>query len=158
MPDIWPNYASTQTVCSRRINAYEPVWTLTGVKTRGGLSILHPQLSRIRVKSPSSWEKVIPQRMTNYLLAVLRSLTAHHPRTTMRLNPKRGPCADPADMSVACVVGYEERPVETYAIRNSPLNMCLSDSRVWLLRCCLCITHSGQPLSRIWFLFPLSGG
>ena len=140
------------------MNACEPVWRLTGVKTREGLSILHPQLGQIRVKSPSSWEKVIPQQTTNYLLVALRSLTAHHPRTTQRLNPKRGPRADPTDPSVACAAGYEERPAEIDAIQSWPSNMCLSGSGVWLLGFCPCITHLGQPLPRIWFLFPLSGG
>ena len=107
------------------------------------LSILHPQLSQIRVKSPSSWEKVIPQQKTNYLMVALRSLTAYHPRTTQRLNPKRGPCADPTDPLVERAVGYEERPVETDTIRNWPSNMCLFNSGVWLLSFRLCITHSG---------------
>ena len=53
-PDRWPNYANMKTNYCRRMNACEPVWKLTGVKTSEGLSILHPQLSRIRVKSPSS--------------------------------------------------------------------------------------------------------
>ena len=129
------------------MNACELVWKLTGVKTREGLSILHPQLSRIRVKSPSSWEKVIPQQTTNYLLASLHSLTAHHPRTTQRLNLKRGPRVDPADPSVACTVGYEERPVETNAIWNWPPNMCLSGLGVWLPSFYLRIIHSWQPPS-----------
>ena len=60
-PDRWPNYTNTRTTYSRRMNACELVWRLIGVKTREGLSILHPQLLQIRVKSPSSWEKVIPQ-------------------------------------------------------------------------------------------------
>ena len=157
-PNKWPNYANMQTSCSRRMNACEPVWRLTGVKTREALSILHPQLSQIRVKSPSSWEKVIPQQKTNYLMVALRSLTAHHPRTTQRLNLKRGPCAYPADPSVERVVGYKERPVETDTIRNWPSNICLFNSGVWLLSFRLCITHSGQPPYHIWFLFSLSGG
>ena len=40
------------------------------------------------------------------------------PITTQRLNPKRGPRADPADPSVACAAEYEERLVETKAIQN----------------------------------------
>ena len=140
------------------MNACEPVWRQTGVKTCEGLSILHPQLSQIRVKSPSSWEKVTPLQTTNYLLAILCSLTTHHPRTMQRLNPKRGPCADPTDPSVVRTAGYEERPAETDAIRNWPPNMCLSLSVVWLLNFHPCITHSGQPPSRIWFLSPLFEG
>ena len=100
---------------------------------------------------------MIPQQTTNYLLAALRSLTAHHPRTTQRLNPKKSPRVDPTDPSVARAVGYEERPTEIDAIRNWPPNMCMSDSGVWLLSFCTCITHLGQPLPRIWFLFPLWG-
>ena len=149
MPDRWPNYANTQTACRRRINACKPVWRLTRVKNRDGLSILDPQLSQIRIKSPSSWEKVIPQQTTNYLLAALRSLTAHHLRATQRLNPKRGPRTDPVDPSVAHTVGYEERPTKTDAIRNWPPNMCLPGSGVWLLSFRWCITHSGQPPSHI---------
>ena len=136
----------------------EPVWRLTGVTTQKGLFILHPQLSQIRVKSSSSWEKVIPQQMMNYLPEALRSLPAHHPRTTQRLNLKRGPRADPTDLSVARVVGYEERPAETDAIRNWPPNICPSSPGAWLLSFRPCIIHSGWPLPHIWFLFPLSGG
>ena len=128
------------------------------MKTREGLSILHSQLNQIRVKSLSLWEKVIPQQTMNYLLAPLLSLTAHHPRTTQRLNLKSGPRVDPADPSVAWAAGYEERPTEIDAIRNWPPNMFLSGLGVWLLNFCPCITHSRQPPSRIRFLFPLSGG
>ena len=128
------------------------------MKTHEGLSILHPKLNQIRVKSPSSWEKVIPQQTMNYLMEALCSLTVHHPRTMQRLNSKRGPCANPADPSVARAAGYKERPVETDVILNWPPNMCLYDSGVWLLSFRPCITHSGQPPSRILFLFPLFGG
>ena len=140
------------------MNACEPVWRLTGVKTRKGLSILHPQLSQIRVKIPSSWKKVIPQQTMNYLMAALRSLTVHHPRTTQRLNLKRGPHADPAYQSVVRAARYKERPAKTDAIRNWLLNMCLSNSGVWLLNFRLCITHSGSPRPAFWFLFPVSEG
>ena len=92
----------------------------------------------------------------SYLLEALHSLTVHHPRTMQRSNPKRGPRADPAYQSVARATGHEERPVETDATQNWPPNMCLSGSGVWLLSFRLCITHSGQPPSRIWFLFSLS--
>ena len=128
------------------------------MKTREGLSIQHPWLRQIRVKSPSLWEKVIPQQTTNYLSAALRPLAAHCPRTMQRLNPKRGPCADPANLSVVRVIWYEERPVETDAIRTWPSNMCLSGSKAWLLSFRPCITHSGQPSSYIWFIFPMFGG
>ena len=37
--------------------------------------------------------------MMNYLPTTLRSLLAHHPRTTQRLNLKRGPHADPVDLT-----------------------------------------------------------
>ena len=84
-----------RTACNRRMRACEPVWRLTGVTTRKGPTILHPHLSQIRVKSPSSWEKVIPQQTMNYLQEVLRSLPAHHPRTTQRLSPKRDPPPPP---------------------------------------------------------------
>ena len=144
--------------CSRRMSACELVWRLTGVTTRKGPFILRPHLSQIKVKSPSSWEKVIPRQTMIYLPAALHSLPAHHLRTTQRLSLKRGPHADPADLSVARAVGYEERPAETNPIWNWPPNICLFNPRVCLLSFRLCIIHSGWPPPRIWFLFLLSEG
>ena len=123
-----------------------------------GSFVLHPQLSQIRAKSLSSWEKVIPQQTMNYLSAALRSLPAHYPRTTQSLNPKKGPRTDPTDLLVARAVEYKETPAEIDAIRNWPSNICPSGPGVWLLNFRPCIIHSWWPPPHIWFLFPLSGG
>ena len=112
-----------RTSFSRRMNACEPIWRPTGIKTREGP--IHPAPPTLENKGK---EPILMGESdistTNYLPAALCSLTSHCPRTMQRLNPKNGRRSDPVDLSVARTARFKERLVETDAIRNWPPNMC----------------------------------
>ena len=134
-----------RTAYSKRTNAYEFVWRPTGPRTYKKLPSMYPQLGRIRAKSPPYLTIAIHQRMTSRLQVALHSPVTHHPRAMQKPSPERDHIAIPVGLSVARVVGCEERPVGTGPIRSWLLSICLAGSGVWPPTFYLRSTRSRQP-------------
>ena len=93
------------------------------MKTYEGAATLHPQLSKIKVRSLSGWTIATQQRMTSYLLVAPRFKICHLQSTMWRLSQGRGLHVVLADLSMACLAECGENSAKKGGSQNTPLKM-----------------------------------
>ena len=119
----WPSCANKRTNCERITSAYEPSWRPPRLRNHRDLPAHVLHLVPIKARRLLYPTTLTYRWMTSYLLTALCSHGVHHPRTSRKPNPEKGPLINPADPSIPHNTGYGEKPVRSDASRSQLMNV-----------------------------------